>query len=73
MAVQTGKVSLRIRELREERNITQAELARRLGVSPAAVLFWEKGRNVPGAARLLHIAKILECKTDDLYREEVAK
>ena len=34
-----ARARLRIRELREERNISQAELAAHLGVTPTAVLF----------------------------------
>lgn len=64
------RARLRIRELREEKNISQAELASRLGVTPTAVLFWESGRNEPGAARMLQMARILECRVDDLYKGE---
>lgn len=66
-----ARAPLRVRELREARNISQAELAARLGVTPTAVLFWETGRNEPGAARLLQLAGVLECSVDELYRKEV--
>lgn len=36
-----------IRKLRKRHHITQADLAKLLGVSPAAVAFWEQGRSRP--------------------------
>jgi DNA-binding XRE family transcriptional regulator len=40
-----------IRQLRNRRNITQAELAAELGISATAVQFIETGRHVPGLTR----------------------
>ena len=57
----------RIKELRLARGIGQAELARRLGVTKAAVLFMEQPGKYPEAARLPKIAKELNCTIDELY------
>lgn len=38
----------RLRELREERNITQKELGAHLGISPRMVSFYESGATSPG-------------------------
>jgi len=42
-AVDKKEVGLRIRELREGKNLTQAELARRVGRSRPAIAQWEEG------------------------------
>ena len=52
--------------LRQERGMTQAELAERLGVSPSAVGMYEQGRREPEGALLARIAAILRCSADEL-------
>ena len=49
----------RIRQLRTERGLTAAELARRADISPAYVTRIEKGEKVPGEEVAVKIAKIL--------------
>lgn len=52
--------------------ISQAELARRLGVSPGAVGNWESGTRSPDAEMLSRIADALGCTVDYLLgREEM--
>ena len=43
----------RIKELRKANNLTQADLAERIGVSLGAVKHWEQGRGEPNAAALM--------------------
>src|SRR5688572_279024 len=43
-AVEHGNMGLRLREMRTERGMPQAEVARRLGVSPAYLSLIEKGK-----------------------------
>ena len=43
----------RLRELREERNITQKELGSHLGISPRMVSFYESGAHFPRDAKML--------------------
>jgi transcriptional regulator with XRE-family HTH domain len=47
----------RIRTLREERRITQVELARRIGVSQMALYSWEKGTHAPQGMNLHALAR----------------
>ncbi len=49
----------RITELRKERNISQAELAKELEVSRQAVSKWEKGLSSPDTQKLIEMAKLL--------------
>lgn len=52
----TGNI---IKKLREEKNMTQAELARKLGVSDKAVSKWECAKGFPDITLIEPIAKIL--------------
>jgi DNA-binding transcriptional regulator YiaG len=55
----------RIRSVRRARNMTQTELARRVGVSDREVRYWETGVHDP-RARLPEIAAALGCTEHDL-------
>jgi transcriptional regulator with XRE-family HTH domain len=54
---------------RIDRKLTQAELAKRIGVSESQVQFYEKGRNMPPAERLARIVRALYCEVLDLFVE----
>lgn len=47
-------------------NITQSDLARMLGVSPAGVRGWMKGRRVPKMKYIDEMCKIFHCSQGDL-------
>ena len=55
-----------IRELREDRGWTQLELANRLGVTPATVYNWERGKYEPTASKLRQIARVFEVSMDSI-------
>lgn len=52
-------VNIAIRQVRESVGVTQAELARRLGVTQPAVNRWESGRRRASVATLQRIAEAL--------------
>lgn len=52
--------------LRKERNMTQMELADRLGISFQAVSNWERGQTMPDIAKLGELAEILGVSIDEL-------
>lgn len=54
---------------REKMGITQAELAKELGVSQPAVAQWENGIRKPDIYMLKKIAYALKCTTDELLEE----
>ena len=73
----TGQI---IRELLEQKSISQKELASSAGVTEAAMSHYIKGDRVPRGANLLNIAKALgtttnvllgETETDDISYEEI--
>lgn len=59
--------SERIVLAREARGITQAELARMLGISPQQLSQWEKGHTIPGQESLVSICNVLECPPKFFY------
>jgi len=57
-----------IKFLREKENITQKELAHKLGITQSAISQWENGEILPRAELLPKLAKILECTVDELLQ-----
>lgn len=55
-----------IRALRQERGWTQLEFANRLGVTPATVFNWERGKYEPKASQLRAMARAFEVSMDDI-------
>lgn len=68
--MQIGQV---IRKYRKERNLTQEEVAYRLGVTTPAVNKWENGNSYPDIMMLAPIARLLNISLDTLlsFREEL--
>lgn len=62
------KVGARIAELRNEKNITQLELAEKLGVTDRAVSKWETGGSYPDVTLLPQIADVFGVSIDYLLR-----
>ena len=56
----------RITALRKEKDISQAELAKRLSVSRQAVSKWEQGTSTPDTERLIQLAEILDTEVEYL-------
>ena len=59
-------LGIRIAILRRSKGWSQAELARRIGVSTSAVGMYEQGRREPSLALLVRIAKEFGATTDFL-------
>lgn len=60
----------RIRTLRSARGWTQAEVARRLGITRNGVNSWEQGLSVPSPALLVELARVFSVSTDYLLGVE---
>ena len=58
----------RIKELRAREDITQEELARKVGVSRQTILYIERGEYNPSLLLALKICKVLGCKVEELFR-----
>lgn len=68
--MQIGQI---IRKYRKDRNMTQEEMANRLGVTAPAVNKWENGASFPDITLLAPIARLLGISTDELlsFHEEL--
>lgn len=64
------KIGRKIATLRKEKNMTQMELADRLGISFQAVSNWERGNSMPDIAKLPELAEIFEVSVDELLGEK---
>ena len=52
--------------LREKKGLTQASVAKQLGVTPAAVSKWENGSSKPRTEILFQLAQLLDVKPEEL-------
>ncbi len=59
-----------IRSKRKEKNLTQAELAKMVGVDKSAVSQWELGNNFPTVPKLQEMARIFDCSIEELIEKE---
>ncbi len=57
----------RIKEFRAKYNLTQAELAEKVGVRRETIVFLEKGRYNPSLKLAYDIAVVLNAKIDELF------
>jgi transcriptional regulator with XRE-family HTH domain len=62
----------RLRRLREDREISQSELARRTGLQPSAIAHFEADRRKPSFDNIRELARALEVPADTLFGTEVA-
>ena len=58
-----------IRELREKAELTQAQLAFKIDVTPSTVYNWEKGNNEPKASQLKAMARFFGVSMDAIVFE----
>lgn len=57
-------IANQIRYLREQRGLTQADLAKKLGLTRSSVNAWEMGVSVPSVQYVIELAKIFKVSTD---------
>ncbi len=56
----------RLKELRNEENLTIEELAKQIGVSKMAISLWERDKRVPSIENLVALAKFFKVSADYL-------
>jgi len=56
----------RIRELREEKELTQKQLGKEMGVALNTISNWERGTREPDIATIIKLAEFFEVTTDYL-------
>ncbi len=56
----------RLKFLREEKGLTQKEVAEAIGFAQSAVTFWENGKRIPNAIAVIALAKFFDVSADYL-------
>lgn len=56
----------RLKELREEKGLSQSQLSKETGLSQAIISMWEDGLRMPNAQAIIVLAKYFEVTTDYL-------
>ena len=64
------KIGKKIVSLRKQKNMTQMELADRMGISFQAVSNWERGNSMPDISKLPELAEIFGVSLDELLGEK---
>lgn len=67
-------IGKKIKKLRKTSGITQADLARELGITRSSVNAWEMGVSLPSTLYVIELARIFKVSTDyllDVEREAV--
>ena len=59
-------VADRIKAIREQRGLTQADLAKQLGITRSSVNAWEQGISVPSTQYIVELAGLFKVSTDYL-------
>jgi len=62
----TFEIGERVRELRKKHKMTQAEVARKIGVSSPTITQWENNQTSPKGDNLLKLSQVLSCTPDYL-------
>lgn len=57
----------RIRELRQKQDLTQEELAKKVGVRRETIVFLEQGKYNPSLNLALNVARVLKTTVDKLF------
>ncbi|MDE6914075.1 MAG: helix-turn-helix domain-containing protein [Lachnospiraceae bacterium] len=63
----------RISSYRQNKNMTQEELANRIGVTPQALSKWERNQSLPDITLLISLCNILEISADCLLGTDAQK
>ena len=63
------KIGERIKELRIEKALSQAELAKNIGVSQKAVDFWERSVNEPKIGYVMALVDFFDVSFDEFFTD----
>ena len=61
-----------LRQKREERRMTQADLAQRIGITQQNVNSYETGYKIPPLRVVVAAADVFRCSTDEMIGREIS-
>ena len=64
---QVSKLRTRMKELRAKYDLTQEELANKVGVRRETIVFLERGKYNPSLKLAYDVAKVLESKIEEVF------
>jgi HSP20 family protein len=73
MKIIITRISRRIKNLREEQNLTQEELAHKLGISRQSIISVEKGKCLPSLPLALRFAEAFNKTFEELFFQKQSK
>ena len=65
------KISERIFEIMEQKNITQLELAQATGIGQSTISDWKTKRTNPSADKIMKICRVLEVSPEELLQDTI--
>lgn len=65
------KIGKFISKCRKDKNLTQEQLASKLGISDRAVSKWERGLNLPDASLMIELCDIIDINVNELLTGEI--
>lgn len=67
------KIGKFIATLRKEKNLTQEQLAEKLGINVKSISRWETGRNLPDPSLMKELCEVLDISINELFAGEKMK
>lgn len=61
------KIGAKIKELRSEKGLSQAQLGKAVGVSQKAIDYWERSVNEPKASYIISLVKVFDLSYDEFF------
>ena len=65
----TISFGINLRTLREKKNLSQEDLARKLKISRQSISKWEQGISYPSILYLVPLTKIFDCTLEELLKD----
>lgn len=62
-------IGKRIKELRTEKNLSLAQLAKLIGVSQTAIDYWERNVNEPKVSYIVLLVKVFDMSYNDFFED----
>lgn len=62
-----------LKKIRKENNLSQEQLAEKLGISRQAVSKWESGQSYPEMDKVVQICQLFDVNMDELINEDITK
>ncbi|HHW8028141.1 TPA: helix-turn-helix domain-containing protein [Staphylococcus aureus] len=67
------KIDETLKQLRQNKGVTQEELATKIFVSVQTINKWENGRCLPDAINLLHLSSYYDIPIDELMKRDIPR